>query len=262
MKKLQFKSGVLLLLLALMSTGHAQDKRYIPVFCNQGHSLQDAIDRATEGALIDVFGTCNESVVIQTDGLRIFGDHATLNPPAGSTAILVKFADNVSIHNFEIIGGAIGIQILQGSSTRVINNTIRESTDVGLQIANGSYGEIGFNLFHSTSGNFTQIQVLGSSSAELDDNIITASSGGAIDAAWASSVTVRFNNISGTASGLRVGQNAHMFLGSSNIVNTISCGFSGSLRVDAVQTITGGAGAVTLDPGCDLDNLSGSPFPP
>ena len=264
MKKLLIQSGVLLLLLALMSTGHAQNERYIPVFCNQGHSLQDAIDRATEGALIDVFGTCNEAVVVQTGGLRIFGGAATLNPPAGSTGISVEFADNVRIHNFEIIGGGIGIQILRGSSVLVINNTIRESTDVGLQIASGSYGEINGNFFHSTSGNFAQIQVTGSSSARLNNNIITSSSGtgGGIEAAWASSVTARFNDISGTARGIRVRQNAHLFLGSSNTVPTIFCGFSGSLRVDTAQTITGGAGAVNLDPHCDLTVATGVIFPP
>ena len=43
MKKLIFQSGVLLLLLALMSTGHAKPDRRIPVFCGQGQSIQDAL---------------------------------------------------------------------------------------------------------------------------------------------------------------------------------------------------------------------------
>ena len=53
-----------------------------------------------------------------------------------------------------------------------------------------------------------------------------------------------------------------MFLNTGNTVNTIVCGFSGGLRVDEEQIITGGAGAVSLDAGCDLTNNSGAAFPP
>ena len=120
MKKLLFQSGVLLLLLALMSTGHAQPPeapRYIPVFCNRGHSIQDAVDKATEGARLDVYGTCREAVVIQTDRLRIgafFGQTTTIIPPAGSVAFSVQFADGVVIRSFNIWGGRQASVFLMG----------------------------------------------------------------------------------------------------------------------------------------------------
>ena len=75
MKKILLQSSVFLLLLGLMSTSHSQgnENRYIPVFCNQGHSIQDAVDKATEGATIEVFGTCHEAVLVDKDRLKFFG---------------------------------------------------------------------------------------------------------------------------------------------------------------------------------------------
>jgi len=104
--------------------------------------------------------------------------------------------------------------------------------------------------------------VEGSSAANVFDNIITASSGTGIDAVSASSVIAGGNTVSGTVfNGISVAQNAHMFLNSPNTVNNpdaIGCGFSGGLRVDTVQNITG---TVFLDPGCDLTNFNAVPFP-
>ena len=264
MKKLIFQSGVLLLLLALVSTGQAQDQ-FTPVFCDRGQSIQDAVDRAPEGAFINVFGTCEESVVIQTDRLKIgafFGQATTVIPQGGNPAFLVHFADGVHIQNFNISGGGIGVFISNGSSAVILNNQISDITALGIGVAGGSFAFIANNVLHSNNGNFGQILVGDSSSASVVDNTITASSGVGISAASASSVSVGGNNVSGTAgSGITVAQNAHMSLFSENTVNTINCSFSGSLSVDTEQTITGGAGAVFLETHCDLFVPDGVTFP-
>ena len=165
------------------------------------------------------------------------------------------------------MGGGAGVGISRGSSARVINNVILDSTIVGIFINTSSYGEIRGNTMDSSSGNFSQIFTTGSSSADVFNNTITASSGGGIDAVFASSVEAGDNNVSGTVSGgITVAQNAHMFLRSENTVNNpdgqaIFCGFTGSLRVDQIQMIT--AGTVFVDPGCEIDNVAGDPsFPP
>ena len=156
------------------------------------------------------------------------------------------------------MGGARGVAIADGSSGRVENNQILNSTSVGIHISNSSYAQITGNVLDSTSGNFSQIFVAESSAARVFNNTITASSGSGIDAVFASSVTAGGNNVSGTAGfGLQVQQNAHMFLPSPNTVNNpgghaISCGFSGGLRVDAVQNTTG---VVSLDPHCDVTDF-------
>ena len=257
MKKLLFQSGVLLLLLALMSTGHAQDQ-FQPVFCDQGQSIQDAVDRAQEGAFINVSGTCNEAVVIRKDRITIFTfNDATIMPPAESPAFLVQFADMVRIFKFNIVGGGIGFFVSLGSSAVIANNQISD-TSLAIGISGGSYAFIANNVLNNNSG---QIGVDGNATADVIDNTITGGGNG-INAASASSVNVGGNNISGTiAHGISVSTNAHMSLISENRVNTIACGFSGSLIVDTNQIITGGAGAVFVEEHCDLHVPDGVTFP-
>ena len=156
MKKLIFQSGVLLLLLALMSAGHAQvpedgERQYIPVFCDRGHSLQDAVAKARAGATLDVYGTCNESVRITKDRINIgafFGQDATVIAPAGR-AFTVSSADNVFIGHLNILNGAISIDF--GASAHIKENDIINSTNFG-------------------------IIVFGTSSANIDENTITNAS--------------------------------------------------------------------------------------
>ncbi len=245
---------------ALMERLDALEPQDIFVDCDNGESIQDAVDKAREGVDINVSGTCNEAVVIQGDHLHIVGNNvATIMPPAGTTAFRVVSTDNVVIEGFTIWGGAGGVGIFGGSSAYIRDNQIHDSTSVGIHIVNSSFAGVIRNLLHSTSGNFSQIRVEGSSAANVFDNIITASSGTGIDAASASSVRAGGNTVSGTVrAGISVAQNAHMFLPAPNTVNTIFCGFSGSLRVDTVQNITG---TVFLDPGCDLTNFNAVPFP-
>jgi len=248
---------------ALMERLDALEVQDISVDCDNGESIQDAVDKARETANINVSGTCFEGVVIQGDHLHILGNKvATIMPPAGSTAFNVVSTDNVRIEGFTILGGAGGFHI-QRSSASIFDNQILNSTSVGINIRANSFAFVRDNLLDSTSGNFSQIFVAGSSDAFVRDNIITASSGDGINAGSASSVSAAGNIVSGTAGfGIAVEQNAHMTLFTENTVNTIFCGFSGSLEVDEVQMITGGAGAVSLDAGCDLANFSGAAFPP
>lgn len=238
----------------------ALEARDISVDCDNGESIQDAVDIAREGVTINVSGTCHESVLIQSDHLHIVGNNvATIMPPAGTTAFRVVSTDNVAIDGFNILGGAGGVGIFNGSSAYIRENQIHDSTSVGILISSSSYAAVRDNSLHSTSGNFAQVFVSDSSHANVFDNTITASSGNGIDARSASSVMAGGNTVSGTAGfGMSVQQNSHMTLQNTNTVNTIFCGVSGSLEVVEVQIITV---AASLDPGCDLSNFSGVPFP-
>ena len=259
MKKLQFKSGVLLLLLALMSEGQAkQDHRYIPVFCDQGHSLQDALDRATEGATLDVYGTCNEAVVVETDRLSIgafFGQATTISPPVGSIAFTV-LADRVEISDLNITGGDRAIRITKGSSATIRDNHIFDSAGWAILIDSNSYGEIIGNTLNSESNSGSiQILVAANSYADIDGNSITASSGFGVLVAGASSASVAGNDISGAIeTGIAIAQSSNMFFPGPNEVDILGpvdifCAASGSLQVAATQNTTG---PVFLEAGCDL----------
>ena len=273
MKKLIFQSGVLLLLLTLMSTGHAQNERYIPVFCNQGHSIQDAVDRATEGATVDIWGTCNEAVVIRTDRIRvsaISGQVTFINPPGESVAFTVR-ADNVEISNLNITGGTSSVLITKGSSATITNNHIFDSTEMAISIGSGSYGEISGNDLSSTIIGCpfnSQIFLAGNAAADILNITINASSGNGIVAVANSSAVANGNVVSVAGfSGIFIGANSSMAFFASNTVNnsggsTIVCDAGGDLGVFAMQNVT--PGSVFVDPGCELDNVAGDVnfFPP
>ena len=272
MKKLLFQSSVLLLLLALMSTGHAQNERYIPVFCDQGHSLQDALDRATEGALVDVWGTCNEAVVIETDGIRISaisGQTTNINPPAGSVAFTVH-ADNVEISNLNITGGTSAVLITKGSSATITNNQIRDYTGDGIFIQESSSGSIHDNFLSSNIVNRSAIFVVGTAGARIDDNTIGASSASGILIAATSTALVGCNDISvfhPFFAGIHVTQTAQLSLGAcANIISNsdplgraIFCSQNSSIFVEVDQTTTD---AIDLHPNCEVGAIPGVTFPP
>ncbi len=181
-----------------MSTGHAQDERYIPVFCDQGHSLQKALDRATEGANLDVYGMCNEAVVIRTDRISIgafFGQTTNINPPAGSVAFTV-LADHVEISNLNITGGTSAVLITDGSSATITNNQILDYTGDGIFIEGASSGTIRDNSLSSTNASNSAIFVVGTSSGLIEGNTIGASSASGILIAATSSALVGCNDIS------------------------------------------------------------------
>ena len=266
MKKLLFQSGVLLLLLAVMSTGHSHPKQ-TRVKCDKGHSIQRAVDKIKKGASIVVHGTCNEAVVINKDDVQIFAiNDATIIPPADSNAFLLLDANNVLIAGFNILGGTIGVHIANGSSATVVNNHILDSTVVGIGIRGASYANVANNNLSSTSGNFSQIFVTGSSSADIFDNTITASSGGGIGTDGASHADVTCNNVSNTAgAGIQIQSNSNMLFRAScpNIVNNpageaFRCTKSGSVGVQVAQDFTG---AVILDPDCEVSLSPGVIFP-
>jgi hypothetical protein len=240
---------------------------------------------------IEVVGTC-DGFAIERDNVSISARDDTNCPGATIVGrITVDDARRVSLHCLAVTsvengidilrgasalvednlisGAAAGVQIAQGSSARVFNNEILDSTSVGIFVNGGSYGEVRDNVLASSSiGNFSQIFVTGSSAADVFDNTITASGGTGVDAGFASSIEAGGNNVSGTAyAGIRVAQNAHMFLRSANTVDnpalggqSIFCGSTGSLRLDAIQTII--SGSIILDSGCEITNYSGAPFPP
>ena len=271
MNKILFQSGVLLLLLVLMSASHAQEERYIPVFCDQGHSLQDALDKATEGAVVDVWGTCNEAVVIETDGIRISafsGQDTFINPPAGSVAFTVR-ADNVEISHLNIAGGTSAVLITQGSSATITNNQILNYTGDGISIRGSSDGSIQHNFLSSTNASRSAIFLAGSS-AQIENNIISASNGGGILIVATSTALVDCNNISVShpfRAGIRVSLTSQVALGA--CANTISNSHSAGSAIfcSKSSSIFAGAAPITddaidLHPDCEVSAIASVTFPP
>ena len=110
------------------------------VKCDQGKSLQTAIDNASEGDEIDVTGTCNEFIVfdITQHFLTLLGapGAAIVSSDPGRPTIDVNQARRITISGFSISGGARGVMIRNGQAV-LANNSISGSVR-GVEARNNS----------------------------------------------------------------------------------------------------------------------------
>lgn len=273
MKKLLLQSSVFLLLLGLMSTSHSQgnENRYIPVFCDQGHSIQDAVDKATEGATINVWGTCHEAVLVDKDRLKFFGLEglATIVPPFANPAFNI-IANNVEIEGFTVTGATTGILVQQGSSVVLSYNVISDSVVTGIRVIGNSEA----NLFRNQviNSGASGIWISGSSQATFSGNTTTGNTRFGVGVVEGSSARFAHNIITGNGiHGISVQTNGVVALRNTNEINGnsgygVSCEETAVLVVRAAQNFAGGNGAGNVEvvpgpPSCFVKNLSGLPFP-
>jgi len=273
MNKYLLQSGVFLLLLGLMSTSHSQgnENRYIPVFCDQGHSIQDAVDKATEGATISVWGTCYEAVLVDKDRLRFVGieGHPTIAPPCCSPAFQI-ISDGVQIEGINITGAVTGIAVTHGSKATIVNNVISGSYDSGIRVRDNSQAILVRNQI-TNSGNYG-ILIRESSQARLSGNTVTGSNLAGVGVSEGASAPLAGNIITGNSiHGVSVQTNGTVNLQGGNNINGnggfgVSCEESAVLLVNASQDFSGGNGAGNVEimqgpPSCFVKNQSGQSFP-
>ena len=175
----------------------------IPVNCGAGGGgVGTAIQSANPGDVVQVTGSCNESVLIRNEKQRVTvdgGGTATINGGSG-TAFVVR-GKGILIQGFTISGGSNGIVIERGANAVIDNNTIQNAANRGIVVSafalgiitnniiqnNGSdgigvfensHGRIGFNSFSTVSPNTIQnngsrgISVSQGSSANIYGNTI------------------------------------------------------------------------------------------
>lgn len=273
MKKLLLQSSVFLLLLGLMSTSHSQgnENRYIPVFCNQGHSIQDAVDRATEGATIEVFGTCREAVLVDKDRLKFFGlgELTTIIPPCCAPAFQI-IADSVQIESFTITGAVTGIAITRGSQANIVDNVISDSGAFGILVKDNSQANLVQNQV--VNSGVSGIWISGSSQATFSGNTTTGNTQFGVGVVEGASAVFAHNIITGNGShGISVQTNGVVNLLNTNKISGngdfgVSCEETAVLVVNKAQNFDGGNGLGNVEvvlgpPSCFVKNPSGVPFP-
>ncbi|MBI2209494.1 MAG: right-handed parallel beta-helix repeat-containing protein, partial [Deltaproteobacteria bacterium] len=166
-KRLLITLGVGLLWL-LPSTGMAETKKRT---CGSqpGQSLQHFLDELNPGDTLLVSGTCNENVVFG-DGRRnlvIDGQgSATISGPNPNQPTVNIRGRNITIKGFTITGGQEGVHVFRGGSATIddnlihnvgtsgigihnqanaiiVNNTIQNNPDDGINVIGGSNAFIG-----------------------------------------------------------------------------------------------------------------------
>ena len=165
------------------------------VDCNDGDSLQEALDGAENGDTIEVSGVCNEAIVITKDRIQLIGlAGASINSPSG-TAINV-FGRQAVITGFSIpSAGSTGIGITKGGTATIENNTITNPARHGIRVAFSSNADIISNTVED-AGSFGII-ISFNGAAKVINNTISRSTNAGILVDNASAADVDGNVIDG-----------------------------------------------------------------
>lgn len=204
MKGLKYWTIAVVLLCALCVNVHAKpeddgntlrgNQGKANVICDV-HSLQDAVDRAAEGATITVQGTCTGEVVIRKDRVRIVGESgATMQPPVDGVGFTI-LGDGVEISGLTFVGGAVGIDVFGGASAEIADNRFFDYTQAGIEVRANSNAVIRDNYIRSTSAPLiTGVNVIASASAQLERNTIENANGNGVNIASTSSAFLACDN--------------------------------------------------------------------
>jgi len=256
--------GVLLIVTA--APAYAQNSNYTLVQCDQGKSLQAAIDNTREAGTVDVTGTCNETVRIETDKLFLRGLGATVNGQPGTFAALqvTDGATGVRITGLSISGDA-GVSIDNGSSATIWSTAIIATNNAGIFVSGASYARVYDSVV--SSGGFGGVFIFNGSAAGIYNNTVGAGTGSAIGIQGGSSAVVWANTAANSYIGLHVAENSHAFLSSDasnamngNVFGSV-CEFGGVIRVDVNQAFGGNTTNVVTSPTCEIRLASGVTFP-
>jgi parallel beta-helix repeat protein len=246
------------------------------VNCAFGQNIQNAVDKADDGSIISVSGSCTEHVNINKNRIWLKGTPgASISVPEGYHQAVGVGGSLVKISDFGNIEGDIqegwidGIAVYTSGSAKILNNVIASPNLHGIDVGFSGSAVIEKNLI--TGSLHTGIHITGASSARIRDNFIINNSGFGIGLYRLGSAEISGNTISGNgSSGIDVSSNSSIILpdwwGKENIIEDndeygVICGTSGAITIQIDPDFKGGNGKdnfYTMT-GCDCN---GSICPP
>jgi len=157
------------LLFLLVNFAMAEGGTLQKVNCQKGETIQNKLDEAKAGDVIEVSGTCNENLVIRKELHDITLDGqgvATIDGPDSTQPTIDIRGKGIIVRGFTITGGLNGIKIhhsatasidgnridktgrraivvVYDSSARILNNTIQNNPRGGILIHTNSRAHIG-----------------------------------------------------------------------------------------------------------------------
>ena len=166
------------------------------VNCDKGQSIQDAVDKASPDEVIEITGTCIESVTISTDGVVLSGQNTVGDPdiraPSGdSNYVIGVFARNVEIRNIVIDANNSsmnGIQFGNAASGVIFEGEVQNALLDGVQINDGSH--VSIDQFEVGNVASAAITVNGGSFARITNTSVSVSYGGLFVRDGSSVVTI------------------------------------------------------------------------
>ncbi len=183
------------LALALGPSMADDDSEIHKVDCDDGDSIQEELDDAEAGDTVRVYGTCNESIVIDKDRITLdckSHANASIIGTGGRGSTISVTANNVTVTNCDVSVGDSTIStlsVLRSGSMVAENNLVTGSpARTCLSVSQGSYGRILGNVANNCR---TGVTISSNSMADLFQNtlnvtrtgiaILNASAGDIVD---------------------------------------------------------------------------------
>jgi hypothetical protein len=124
--------------------------RVIPVHCERGASLQQAIEYARPGTLLQLSGTCLGPIHISRNDLTLEGGGNSGIDGQKADALTLSGAQNVSLRNLEIKNGNNGVVETNGAHVVLTNVSVHDNALMGIQLeANSSALISGGSAMHN-----------------------------------------------------------------------------------------------------------------
>lgn len=207
MKNILAKTGfttLVMLPLFFFSISQAEAS-LLDVDCDKGEKVQDELDDAEDGDVIEVSGTCVENITINKNRITLEGQPgATLTAAVDEGSTITVQGLNTNISGFSSISGSgitSVINVQRGSSVEIQGNTIENGVGFGIIVNSSAYARIlgntiqnndiaGINVRQSASADILSNTVTGTrrqgiivsagAEADIDDNVITNNGGDGI----------------------------------------------------------------------------------
>ena len=138
------------------------------VDCQKGETIQNKIDGAKAGDVIEVTGTCNENLVLRKGSHNITLDGkgtATIRGADPRQATISVQGKQNTIRGFTITGGNDGISVKRGGRALIDSNVIEGAKGHGIRILRNSSARIFNNTIRNNQGN--GISILDNSAARI-----------------------------------------------------------------------------------------------
>jgi len=223
---MRYLTTVLSLIFLTQLAGYADTD---PIDCSK-KSLADAVSKLKD-LTINFTGVCTGPIVIQTDGLTLNGVGTAVIDGAGNNAVTVTGTSRVSLTNFEVRNGVIGIVAVNGGHLSLSGINAHDNFVFGISLQTGSSAEVSGVVTNHNGVHGFDVET---GSAATVSGTLTSSGNGVFGInVNGSSITFSNATVSSTSNalGIQIAANSNAFIGDSTSVINVNNNFSTGLTV-------------------------------
>jgi hypothetical protein len=135
MRRMLFGATLTLISAALLPPATAAPATTVAVDCNRGQTIANAFLQGDprKALIVNIRGSCKESVVIDRDNVTLRGDpSATIYWPDGSADLVIVNANGLTLQNLTLTGGNFGVRQEHAVRVMITGCTIQDTAGNGI----------------------------------------------------------------------------------------------------------------------------------